>query len=100
MANTYPRKVKLGDVIIKNEIPPESPNCSRLDFTTSKEFLPASLEIFMDGTKLNLNDYSIGGDNQSFSIILAPNDPNGIDKAPADDEVIEVNYFCMNNLCI
>lgn len=86
-------EVITADRIVLNEIPTGDLNCSNLDFVTNNEFLSDTIEVFLDGRKLDTVDYTVGLDNQSFTLVLDPNNNNSLNKPPRYNEIISVNYI-------
>lgn len=94
------------DRFVFNEIPIEPTNCSRLNFTTANPFVPGTLRVYLDGRKLDPSDYSEGGNVQSFSVTLNPNNRNGLNSPPSSSEIITIDYIksetilmaCVKNL--
>jgi len=78
---------------VKNETPGGARDCANLTFTTAFEFVPGTLEPYLDGRKLTPGlDYNENIGFQSFTLLLNPNDKNRLKKAPKDSEDIIVNY--------
>jgi len=88
-----PSQALTSDSFVFNEIPSEPKNCSNINFTTQQEFISDTIEVFIDGKKLDSSDFTVGIDNQSFSLIIDPSDRNGLTKPPSSDEIISVNYI-------
>ena len=78
---------------VKNEVPGGARDCANLAFTTAFEFVPGTLEVYLDGRKMTPGlDYNEDIGFQSFTFLLNPNDKNRLKVAPKDSEDILVNY--------
>ena len=68
-------------------------NCVNLEFQAPEEFVPETLQIFLSGIHLDRGkDYAVQPDNRTFIILLEPNDPTRLNKAPFGDEKLSMNY--------
>lgn len=83
---------------IHNEIPGGTKNSVNLLFTTAFEFIPGTLEVWLSGLKLNGKqtdpdrDYDEFVTANGFLLILDPNNPSKLNKAPKQFESLTVNY--------
>jgi len=78
---------------IKNEVAEGQKNCFNLVYTTTYEFIPDTLEVFLDGNKLTQGlDFIEALDHMGFTIILDPASPNRLASPPRDDEDLVVSY--------
>jgi len=85
--------LSLVGIPIKHEIPGGAVNCSNLNFTTQYEFIPGTIQVWLDGNKLEFGvDYIETTDNMGFTILLDPNDRNRLHSAPKDSERITISY--------
>lgn len=83
-----------ADFICKNVIPGGDINCSNLVFTTPDTFVEGSLEVFLDGSRLEDSlDYAVNPTNSGFTLILDPSDSNRLKLAPQSQEKLTVNYI-------
>ena len=75
------------------EIPGGPINCVNIDFTTSQEFVPGTLEVYLGGRRLTPGlDFIEGGDNQSFQLLIDPSDHRRLNSAPDGSEDLLVSY--------
>ena len=74
-------------IFVTSETPIGATNCTNQDYETNFDFIPTSLEVFLDGVKIDNNSIGITGAN-TFSLI---------DITPQDTEKVTVNYI--KNLC-
>lgn len=82
---------------VQNEIPTGDQNNINLTYTTSNEFLPDSLEVYLSGLKLVPGlDFDIittgPNTNKGFVIKLDPNDSIRLNCPPQQGEPLTVNY--------
>jgi hypothetical protein len=77
---------------IYNEIPGGAVDCSNVTFTTAQKIVPGSLIVRLDGVALDPTQYTIAGNNQGFTLIVAPTDPKALNKAPGNAESLRVDY--------
>jgi len=85
--------LEIAGIPIKNEVAGGSLNCNNLLFTILFEAIPGTIEVWLDGNKLeNGVDYLESVDNKGFTILLDPNDRNRLHSAPKDNERITVSY--------
>lgn len=77
---------------IFNEKPGGLFDCINLTFTTLFKFDPETVVIRLDGNTLDPSQYSLGGDNQSFTLIIDSEDAKALSEAPRDDECLRVDY--------
>jgi len=82
--------------IPQEEIPIGSVNNSNLTYRTSAEFIPGSLEVYLGGDKLDLDEFSVTTSGsfsyKEFTIVLQPNDEDKIREAPYFGESLVVKY--------
>jgi len=84
--------LELTGIPIKNEFPIGKKNCSNLLYETTFEFIPGTLEVFLDGNKLTQGlDYAENVDHKGFSILLS-SATNRLSSAPKFDEDLVVSY--------
>jgi uncharacterized protein YaiE (UPF0345 family) len=85
--------LSLNGIPVIGEIPGGSRNCVNLAFTTSFEFIPGSLQVFLGGLRLEPGlDYTESVNNQGFTILINASDRNRLNKAPLGSESFLVNY--------
>lgn len=85
--------LEIAGIPIKNEVAGGSLDCSNLLFTILFEAIPGTIEVWLDGNKLeNGVDYLESTDHKGFTILLEPNDQNRLKSAPKDSERITVSY--------
>ena len=95
--------LKRSDIVL-NEIPSGILNGVNTFFSTTNKYESSTLEIYLDGRKLSENDFSEGGDLQSFSLIIDASDFSRLSKPPCNDEELRVRYIkaiekgCITNL--
>lgn len=77
---------------VYNEIPTGAINCVNLTFATFAEFDPDTLIVRLDGIVLDPDQYTIGINNQSFTLIVDADDPKALHSPPSHGEVIRVDY--------
>jgi hypothetical protein len=92
----------LVGIPIKGEQPIGGKNSTNLTYTTSFEFIPATLEVFLSGVKLNGDqadpdrDYNIinvgPNQNKGFTLNLDTNKAHRLNAPPFQDEPLSVNY--------
>lgn len=92
----------LVGIPIKGELPTGPKNSTNLTYTTASEFIPATLEVFLSGVKLNGDqadpdrDYDIIGtgpnENKGFTLIIDNNKPHVLNAPPFQNEGLYVNY--------
>lgn len=92
----------LVGIPIKGEQPIGSKDSVNLTYTTANEFIPATLEVFLSGLKLNGDqsdpdrDYdiiSVGPNtNKGFTLRLDINKPHMLNAPPFQNEGLYVNY--------
>jgi len=92
----------LVGIPIKGEQPTGLKNSVNLTYITDAEFIPATLEVFLSGIKLNGDptdldrDYdiiSVGlNENKGFILRLEPGKASRLNGPPQDDEGLYVNY--------
>lgn len=85
--------LSLVGIPIKNEVAQGETNCQNLIYNTEYEFIAGSLQVFLDGNKLeNGVDFAENPGNQGFTILLDPNDGNRLKTAPRDNERVTTAY--------
>lgn len=73
--------------------PVGSKNGNNLIFEAPDVFDPETLQVFLSGLFLSLGlDYTIENDNKTFTIVIEPNDPDRLNKAPLQNEPFRLNY--------
>jgi len=98
-----PSILKIDDIVL-NEIPSGLLNGVNTFFQTTNEFRSGTLEVYLDGRKLSENDFSEGGDLQSFSLIIDASDFSRLSSPPCNDEELRVSYIkavkkgCITNI--
>lgn len=96
--NVLPKDQIDTGIFVKGEIPTGDIDCSNLDFETSCEFIPSTLEVFIDGVQKQRGvDYSVNVNNKSFTFILQADNGNGLNSPPESTEVVTVNYIKASN---
>ena len=83
----------LAGLPVKNEIPVGARNNVNISYDTGFEFIPGSLEIFVDGKKLDLADYTEKLTFDGFDIIVDPSSGNRLNSPIKQSETISVNYL-------
>ena len=81
--------------LIINERPPEPTDCTRLTFSTLNKFDPKAIDVKLNGRSLTIgagNDFTLGVDNKSFTLLIDSNDPTRLKEAPESTEEILVTY--------
>ena len=73
--------------------PEGSQNGINLTFKAPEKFLPETLQVFLSSLKLTRGrDFDVQSDNETFVIILDPNDPTRLNVPPLQFEKFELNY--------
>lgn len=85
--------LEIVGIPVKNEIPEGALNCSNLIFTIQYEAIAGTIEVFLDGNKLESGvDFLEAVNLMGFTILLEPNERNRLHSAPKDSERITVRY--------
>ena len=85
---------------IVHETPAGAVNGLNLAYTTAEVFVPATLQVWLDGHRLDPLDYTIGLDSKSFTLTLQPSNPNRLNQPPQDTEEMRVDYIvAVNGAC-
>lgn len=95
-----------ADRFVKNEYPTGDIDCNNSVFSTLHPYESDTLEIFIDGNRLDKTHYVELGDNQTFELVYDPTDQNGLKTPPMTGERLTVNYikqtdadsFCLTTL--
>jgi hypothetical protein len=92
----------LVGIPIKGELPTGAKNGVNLTYVTTFEFIPATLEVFLSGVRLNGDqsdpdrDYDIitvgPNENKSFTLRIDDNKPHVLNAPPFQNEGLYVNY--------
>ena len=92
----------LVGIPIKGELPTGLRNSTNLTYLSNAEFIPATLEVFLSGLKLNgdqtdpSRDYdiiTIGlNANKGFVLKLDTNNANRLNSPPFQEEALSINY--------
>jgi len=87
---------KVG-IPIKNEAPTGNKNNVNLVYTTTSEFIPETLEVYLSGFKLEVGldfDVIIAGPNtnKGFTLKLDAQDASRLNGPPLQNEPLAVNY--------
>jgi len=97
-------KTNLSLDIVVNECAIGTPDGVTTVFQTASTFLPGTLEVYLDGSKLNGDksdtdrDYDELSDNQSFQFRLDAENPNRMSVPPCQSEKILVSYVKASSL--
>jgi len=75
-----------------NEKPSGLFDCMNVSYTTAQVFDPATFVVRLDGIVLDPTQYTLGGDNRSFDLIVNPTDIKALNKAPDSEECLRVDY--------
>ena len=67
-------------------------NCVNITYTTANIFDPESLVIRLDGITLDPDQYTINAGNNSFTLIIEPNDINALNSPLDPGECLRVDY--------
>lgn len=85
--------LSLNGIPVIGEIPGGLKNCMNLVFSTSFEFIPGTLQVFLGGLRLESGvDYTEAVNNQGFTISINASDRTRLNKPPLDSESFTVNY--------
>lgn len=85
--------LSLNGIPVIGEIPGGLKNCVNLVFTTSFEFIPGTLQVFLSGLRLESGvDYTEAVNNQGFTILIDASNRSRLNKPPLDSESFTVNY--------
>lgn len=85
--------LSLTGLPVKNEYATGLLNCINLVYTTKYEYINGTLEVWLDGRKLDWGlDYTENGTKDGFTILLNASDPNRLNIAPRNDETLTVAY--------
>ncbi len=77
---------------IYNESPVGENNCVNLDYQAANVFDPASLIVRLDGHTLDPSQYIIGGDNQSFTLVLDLTSSDALHTPLDSTESLKIDY--------
>lgn len=77
---------------VYQEIPGGTLDCVNIDYSTAFEFVEETLLIRLDGVTLDPSQYTVGGDFQSFTLIVDVDDANALNAPPGPSEVLTVDY--------
>ena len=77
---------------VYGEPPIGAKNNVNLSYQTTSPFIPGSLAVYLSGDRLRNDDFISGVDNQSFTLVLNPNDPTRLSAPPQQDESFVVDY--------
>lgn len=83
----------LAQTIVVNDSPIGVQNGVNNYFTTPYPFIENTLEIYIDGVKVDKSAYVADITNQGFSFIIDPTDPKKLNAPVADIETLTINYF-------
>jgi len=88
--------------LIINELPGGAIDCVNLVFTTANEFIAGTLEVYLDGVRIDPDCYVENVDLMGFTLVLDPTDGNKLKVAPRDTESLRVDYTASkaNAACI
>jgi len=79
-------------VLVKNVTPTGAIDCDNIDYTVPDEFVPGTLEIWLDGIKLDGNQFTENLDHKGFQLVIDPNNKNGLQEPVSPSESLSVNY--------
>ena len=88
-----PYSVPLSQAIVVNESPTGIQNNSNNTFTTEYPFSEGTLEIYIDGVKVDRSAYIANGDNTGWEFVIDPTDPKKLNAPISDIETLTVNYL-------
>ena len=77
---------------IFNEKPGGAFDCVNLTFTTANKFRSETFIVRLDGDTLDPTQYTIGVDEQSFTLIVDAADAKALNSPPESDECLRVDY--------
>ena len=77
---------------IYNEKPGGLYNCINLTYTTLTAFDPDSVVIRLLGNTLDPTQYSLGVDNQSFTLIVDTTDITALQCPPEAEDCLRIDY--------
>lgn len=83
----------LIDKIVVNETPIGAKNCFNNSFTTRYPFIEDTLEVYVDGIKIDLSGFTQHIDLQGFTFIIDPNDSKKLNRPIMNTETLTVNYL-------
>jgi len=82
---------------IYNEKPGGAFDCLNLTYTTANVFDPATLVIRLDGVTLDVSQYTILPNDESFALILDEDDAKALSEALSNDECLRVDYTIVSS---
>ena len=86
------RLILKPEFLIKNEIPTGNIDGQNLSFQTQNSFMSGSLEVFLDGRRLESGkDFTTTNDN-TFDLIIG-SEINRLSRPPKCNEEMSVNYI-------
>lgn len=83
--------LKLADIVLGEE-PFGDKNGLNVFYQTTHPFIFGTLKVKIDGRELIDDDIVVGTDNQSFELVINPNDRKRFNK-PLCDEELRVDYI-------
>jgi hypothetical protein len=76
----------------KNISPAGANNCVNIDYTVPEEFVPGTLEIWLDGIKIDPDCYTENLDHLGFQLLIDPAGKNSLQEPLDPSESLRVNY--------
>jgi hypothetical protein len=77
---------------IYNEKPSGAFDCVNTIYTTAQPFAPDTILVRLDGVALDPSQYTLGGDNQTITLIVDANDPKALNEPLDNEECLRVDY--------
>jgi hypothetical protein len=88
-----PCSKKISEVIVVNEIPVGIKNCLNNSFRTRYAFIDNTLEIYIDGNKIDTTGFITHIDLHGFTFLIDPTDSKKLNRPIMNIETLSVNYL-------
>jgi len=83
----------ITDIIVVNEIPLGIKNCLNNSFRTRYPYIDGSLEIYIDGIKIDTTGFLTHIDLQGFTFLIDDTDSKKLNRPIMNTETLMVNYL-------
>jgi hypothetical protein len=99
-----PCEGSITDIIVVNENPLGIKNCFNNSFRTAYPYIDGTLEIYIDGIKIDQTGFLTHIDLQGFTFLIDETDSKKLNRPIMNTESLSVNYLrsavsrCISNL--
>ena len=83
----------ITDFITVNEIPIGVKNCLNNSFETQYNFIMGTLEIYIDGNKIDSDNFIENIDLKGFTFLIDETDSKKLNRPIMNTETLSVNYL-------